>query len=68
MEKAQDYRRHARECRILAMSAGSDEEKKQLLAMAEGWESLARDREGFVSRHPELTRRTEVEDRGVNGE
>jgi hypothetical protein len=56
MKKASEYRVHAEECRALAAGMQVDEQRDQLLAMAEQWEALARDRETIVSRHPELSR------------
>lgn len=44
MKKAQEYRRHAQECRVLARGAASDQERDQLLAMAAHWENLAEQR------------------------
>jgi hypothetical protein len=44
-DKLADYRKHAQECRSLARSTLSEEERKQLLIMAETWESLAAERE-----------------------
>jgi hypothetical protein len=54
MKKASEYRLHADECRALAGGMQNDEQRAQLLAMAEQWEVLARDREAIVVRHPEL--------------
>lgn len=45
MKKASEYRVHALECRSLASQANSDEHRKQLLAMADTWETLADDRD-----------------------
>jgi hypothetical protein len=45
MKKASEYRVHALECRSLASQANSDDHRKQLLAMAETWETLADDRD-----------------------
>ena len=44
-KKAEEYRRHANECRALARKAASEEERKQLTEMAETWLSLAEQRE-----------------------
>jgi hypothetical protein len=44
MKDAAKCREQARECRRLAHSV-SEEQRQQLLTMAEIWESLARDRE-----------------------
>lgn len=32
----------------------TEEQREQLIVMAEQWESLARDRETLVTKHPEL--------------
>jgi hypothetical protein len=45
MKKASEYRRHAEECRTLARNAMSDQERNQLLNMAETWTKLAEERE-----------------------
>jgi hypothetical protein len=55
MKKASEYRLHAEECRALAAGMQIDEQREQLLAMADQWEALANDRERIVSRHPELS-------------
>jgi hypothetical protein len=44
VEKASEYQAHAKECRGLAAQVISDEHRKQLLAMAETWESFAAER------------------------
>jgi hypothetical protein len=56
MEKASEYRAHARECRKLATRMVQDKDRDLLLAMAADWERLARDRVDLVRRHPELAR------------
>ena len=55
MKKAQDYRRHALECRALAGKAQNEEHRAHLLTMADNWDSLASERERFVRDYPELT-------------
>ena len=50
MKKIEDYRLHAAECRVLARTALSEQERTQLLNMAETWESLAREREELLTR------------------
>jgi hypothetical protein len=57
MDKASEFRQHARECRALAQQAHQEEHRAQLLRMAEVWEQLAEDRAGMVARHPELSKR-----------
>ncbi len=54
MKKASEYRLHARECRELAASMPTDEQREQLLQMADHWEKLAGDRVALISRHPDL--------------
>jgi hypothetical protein len=44
MRKAEEYKKHADECRHLAASASNEDSRRQLLEMADTWESLARDR------------------------
>ena len=45
LTKAAAYRRHARECHTLARHAQNEDQRLQLLVMAETWESLAVERE-----------------------
>lgn len=56
MKKASEYRTHARECRALAANMESEEQRGQLMQMAEHWEQLAADRSQLVRNHPELGR------------
>ena len=51
LHRAVAYRRHARECHILSHHAQNEDQRLQLLAMAETWESLAIEREVGVSAH-----------------
>ena len=51
LHKAVAYRRHARECYLLSHHAQNEDQRLQLLAMAETWESLAIEREAGVSAH-----------------
>jgi 23S rRNA maturation mini-RNase III len=41
MKTADDYRKHAHECRMLARQCKKNEERDQLLLMAKTWSSLA---------------------------
>ena len=59
MKKASEYRQHASECRALAVSMDSEEQREQLIQMAEHWEKLARDRLELISNHPEMAREDE---------
>ena len=54
MRKTTDYLRHAEECRVLARASSKEAERKQLLAMAETWETLAAERKELIRHHPEL--------------
>lgn len=54
MKKPAEYRRHAEECRKLAIGTQSDEDRARLLDMAETWVNLAAAREDLLARHPEL--------------
>lgn len=50
MKKALEYRQHAKECRVLAAQAVSEEDRQQLIAMAETWEALATERENISAK------------------
>jgi hypothetical protein len=54
MRKIADYRQHAEECRCLAKSATAEHQRKQFLAMAATWDTLADDRQELMRRYPEL--------------
>ena len=54
MKQAVEYRQHAAECRKLALGAKSEEERHQLLHMAQAWEQLAEHRDRVVA--PESTK------------
>jgi hypothetical protein len=45
MKKADEYLKHAKDCRRLAKQMESGEQRDQLIKMAETWEVLARERE-----------------------
>jgi hypothetical protein len=45
MQKVEEYRKHAEDCRRLANTARDEQAKHQLLQMAETWDSLAVSRE-----------------------
>jgi hypothetical protein len=49
LNKAAAYRRHARACHALARHAQNEDQRLQLLAMAEIWESLAIEQETMRS-------------------
>jgi hypothetical protein len=61
MKKAADYRKHALECRALARGTHKEDERKQLLKMADAWMLLADEHESSRTTYPELTRRAEKE-------
>ena len=44
MQKAEDFRKHAQECRAKAKRARSPEDRGILLNMAQAWEDLAASR------------------------
>ncbi len=54
VQKLGEYRRHAEECRKLAMGALSKDNRAQLLDIAETWVKLAATREEMLARYPEL--------------
>jgi hypothetical protein len=62
MKKAHEYRQHADECRKLADGLKDGHDKDQLTKMAANWESLARDRDDFIERHPELSKTMSTQD------
>ena len=49
MKQAAEYRVHAAECRKLALGAKTEEERRQLLEMAEAWEQMAVHRERVIA-------------------
>ena len=62
MKKASEYRQHAQECRALATSMDSEEQRVQLLEMAEHWERLAADRLVLIRSNPDLAQAGEHEE------
>jgi hypothetical protein len=69
VKKAEDYRRHADECRALARNATSDDERRQLIHMAETWLGLAQQRLQMLSANAiEAVRATEEERSAVQPE
>jgi hypothetical protein len=62
MKKASEYREHARECRALAAQMLAEEQRQQLLQMADHWEKLAEDRMTLIGKHPELAIEGEQEE------
>jgi len=45
MRKTSEYRHHRDECRALARKAENDEQRSELLKMAEIWDMLAQEQE-----------------------
>jgi hypothetical protein len=54
MNKVEDFRRHAAECRFMANRARSLAPKNMLENMAQTWDSLAIDREVHIARQDRL--------------
>ena len=48
MKLASEYRLHAQECRALARNAQNEEQRTQLLKMAEAWDNFAAERERLI--------------------
>jgi hypothetical protein len=55
MRKTSEYRHHRDECRALARKAENDEQRSQLLKMAEIWDKLAQERERSELRIADMT-------------
>jgi hypothetical protein len=69
MRKASEFRRHAKECRVLARNADRPEQRAQLIQMADTWEQIADERERLIARHPELSTGAERDEaRATKGE
>ena len=54
MKKAEDYRRHAEECRVMARGTTDEEQRQGLLKMAATWEGLAENREAQIDRQKRI--------------
>ena len=54
MQKAETYRKHALQCRKLALANTDQAAREKLLEMAKTWESLAVDREMNVARQERI--------------
>jgi hypothetical protein len=52
MQKAEDYRRHAKECMRLAKQMDREEHRVMLESMAQIWLRMAEDRARHIDRHP----------------
>ena len=49
MKQAAEYRKHAADCRKLALGSRTAEEREQLSQMAAAWEELAKQRERVMA-------------------
>jgi hypothetical protein len=54
MQKVEDYKKRAQECRTMARNTINEDQKSGLLQMAETWESLARDRTIQIAREKRI--------------
>ena len=54
MKSAADYLQHASECRDLAATAHTDDQRQMLLKMAATWENLGKEREARVAQKRRL--------------
>jgi hypothetical protein len=52
MNKSKEYRERARKCLALARNAQNEEQRRQLLELAETWSSLALERERMAGKFP----------------
>ena len=50
MNTVEDYRAHAKECRLLATRARTPEERDMILKMAATWDELADSREKLLQK------------------
>jgi hypothetical protein len=55
MRKVDEYKKHAEDCRQLAFASSNEEHRHQLLAMADTWDALARDRADQLARQQRIT-------------
>jgi hypothetical protein len=54
MQKVEDYRKHAAECRAMAGRSRSPEDRDMLLNMAQTWDTLASNRETQIARQQRM--------------
>lgn len=54
MKKVSEYYQHADECRAMARTATTPEQKAMLENMAQTWEQLARNREATIRRRQRI--------------
>ena len=54
MNKAEDYKRHAEECRTMARNTNSEEQRQGLIQMAAVWEGLATDHLAQIERQKRI--------------
>jgi hypothetical protein len=55
MQKVEDYRKHAEECRLLAGRARASAERDMLLNMAQTWDDLAKSRQAQIAQQQRMT-------------
>ena len=56
MPTAREYRRHANDCRLLARKLVSEQQRNQVLKMAEAWDGLAAELDSPVDGQEKLDR------------
>ena len=56
MQKVEDYKRHADECRQMAQAAANPEHRTMLLNMAATWDGLAQARDEHVRRRERIAK------------
>jgi hypothetical protein len=54
VQKAEEYRKHAEECRMLAGRSRAPEERDMLLNMAKTWDSLVKSREAQIAQQERM--------------
>ena len=54
MQKLDEYKQHADECRQLANQSSNEQNRQQLLVMAERWEQMAKDRAKLLERQQRI--------------
>jgi hypothetical protein len=54
MQKIEDYRSHAEECRVMARRARLQGEREMLLNMAHTWDTLATNRAAQIARQKRI--------------
>jgi hypothetical protein len=54
MRKAEDYRKHAEQCRAMARNIMHEVTRQALIEMAETWESLASDHKARIAQQQRI--------------